>query len=91
MTKIPGIKQMQIVQKKIDEIQVNFVLDETVDNRPKTREGERSMVHGLESVVREALLEELHAVFGDITIKLVKVDEIPREKNGKYRFSICRM
>lgn len=37
------------------------------------------------------LLGEFSKVFGDISVRILKVDKIPQEKSGKYRFSICRL
>lgn len=75
LTKIPGIEQMQLVQEKIDEIIIN-------------------RVKGQEYTLKtdEELLTEFQEVFGDqVLIRINDVAQIPQEKSGKYRFSICKI
>lgn len=37
------------------------------------------------------LIAEFSKVFGDVPVKILKVEKIPQEKSGKYRFSICKL
>jgi phenylacetate-CoA ligase len=73
LTKIPGIKQMQIVQKEIDEIILNIVPDSNF-----TTENESKLIN---------YFKELFG--SDIILRLRKIPEIKPETNGKYRFSKC--
>jgi phenylacetate-CoA ligase len=107
LTKIPGLKQMQIVQERIDEIVVNCVYEErpqtrdnrlqTADHRPETEDhrpqtaDKRPETTDLGQSVERLLLAEFKEVFGDISIVINPVDAIRQEANGKYRFSICRV
>ncbi|MCH2159015.1 MAG: hypothetical protein MK096_09605 [Oleiphilaceae bacterium] len=75
LTKVIGIEQMQIVQKKLDEIEIN-----RVKGRDFTDSSDQE------------LMAELSQVFGEeVKIRVIDVDRIPQEKNGKYRFSICQL
>jgi len=75
LTAIDGIEQMQIVQDKIDQITLNIVTDQNYNKYSRTK-----------------LLDEFLRVFGnEITINIMKVDHIPQEKSGKYRFAICNV
>lgn len=42
-------------------------------------------------VSEEALVSEIKAVFGDVSVLITILDAIPQERNGKYRFSICKI
>jgi phenylacetate-CoA ligase len=75
LTAVPGIEQMQLVQERISELQINLVRGAgfTADSESRLREAMR-------------------AVFGEsMVIQLTNVDSIPQERNGKYRFAICRV
>lgn len=75
LTAIEGIEQMQIVQPSVDRLTINLV----------TRKG-------YDAAGEAALRIELGRVFGDdIIITLSYGPEIPQERNGKYRFSICKL
>lgn len=75
LTKVAGIEQMQLVQE---------VRDEIVVNRVKGKE------HSTETDLQ--LLEELEDAFsGNIQFKLVDCATISQERNGKFRFSICKL
>lgn len=75
LTAIPGIEQMQIVQEAMDRLDVNLV------SAPEFSEDER-----------QELVDELGSVFGiEVHIELHFMDAIPQERNGKYRFAICRV
>lgn len=73
LTAITGIQQMQIVQADINDITLNIVTNEHYDENSK-----------------KMLVEEFRAVFGkDLILQINSVDNIPQERSGKYRFSIC--
>jgi phenylacetate-CoA ligase len=75
LTAIPGIAQMQIVQDRTDELVINVV--------PDDKYGEPT---------RQALTEEMRRVFGEgVAVTVRAGDRIHQEKNGKYRFAICRV
>jgi len=75
LTSIPGLDQMQIVQNQLDEIQISVV--------PGAAYNEAS---------RRALEDEFRQVFGEsVRLEIRKVEAIPQEGNGKYRFSICKV
>ncbi|MCG3204774.1 MAG: hypothetical protein KCHDKBKB_01491 [Elusimicrobia bacterium] len=75
LTKIPGLAQMQIVQSHPKELTVNVVADSNY--------GESS---------RLLLIQELKEVFGpQMNIQIMLMKNLPQEKNGKYRFSICKI
>jgi len=64
-----SVKKMQFVQDGIDDIKVNVVVDESLF----TKEHE------------DVILKEMRYRFGEeAAIKVVKVDDIPREKSGKF-------
>lgn len=74
-TAIPGIEQMQIVQHSIGAFTLNVV--PSPDYSSATA-GE------LQEVIRD--------VFGnDVAVDVVLVGSLSRERNGKYRFSVCRI
>lgn len=73
LTRYPGIGQMQIIQKEYADFLIRLVPD---------AEYERG--------VQEELTKYLKEVFGEgITINFEICTNIPPEKTGKYRFSIC--
>lgn len=75
LTAIPGLDQMQIVQQAIGTIEINVVPSRT---------------YGPQTEVE--LLRVMKGVFGDeVDISVVKLERIPQEKNGKYRFAICKV
>lgn len=75
LTKIPGIEQMQLVQESLYEIIINRV--KGAEYTPETD---------------IALLQEFRDVFDEpVVITIRDVVQIPQEKSGKYRFSICRI
>ncbi|MFT5249012.1 MAG: phenylacetate-CoA ligase [bacterium] len=75
LTNIPGIEQMQLIQKNINELIINRVkaLEYSVETDKRLIE-EFTVVFG----------EEVKYVITD-------VNSIPQEKSGKYRFSICEI
>jgi phenylacetate-CoA ligase len=75
LTKLPGIRQMQIVQEAPLRLQVNLVPGPGWDD----------------GVARE-LTDTLRGILGQgMAVDLFPTDRIPQEKNGKYRFTICRI
>lgn len=75
LTAIKGIEQMQIVQETINNIILNIV---------------KGSGYNIES--EKLLMKEFEDVFGkDIKITLKYIDNIPQERSGKYRFSICKV
>jgi len=75
LTKFPGIAQMQLVQESLDSIIVNRVKSAHFSNDTDL-----------------AIIDELTSIFGPSTkIKIIDRLNIPQEKSGKYRFSICRV
>lgn len=75
VTAIAGIEQLQIVQSALDGFELNVV--------PAAGYGGESQAE-LESVLRE--------VFGaDVHLDVRTMPRLPQERNGKYRFAICRV
>ncbi len=75
LTRHPGIGQLQIVQDEVSRLTVNLV----------RAEGWREdTVEALTTFFRDAL-------GADLRLDVTYMDRIPREPNGKYRFSICRV
>jgi phenylacetate-CoA ligase len=75
LTRYPGIGQLQVVQDEVSRLTVNLV----------RADGWRDeTIDALTVFFRDALGAELR-------LDVVYVDRIPREANGKYRFSICRV
>jgi phenylacetate-CoA ligase len=75
LTAIPGFEQMQIIQDEINSIKLNIVLNGNYKEKSKNM-----------------LIEELLTVFGkNVKIDISYVDNIPQERSGKYRFSICNV
>lgn len=75
LTAIAGLEQLQIVQESRDEIRLNVVPDARYT--PETE---------------KALLDELRAALGsEILYTLNRVSRLEQERNGKYRFAICKV
>jgi phenylacetate-CoA ligase len=75
LTALPGLRQMQIVQEAEGSARVNLVPGKDYDQ-----------------AVADELVRILQKYLGgDFAIEIAACEEIPREKNGKYRFSICRL
>lgn len=75
VTAIAGIEQMQIVQSELDRFELNVV--------PAGDFGGAAQAE-LEGVLRE--------VFGaDVHLEVRTMQRLPQERNGKYRFAICRV
>lgn len=75
LTKLPGIRQMQIVQEQPGRIEVNLV--------PGPGWGDD---------VAAELVATLRGILGEsMVMDLRPLERIPQEKNGKYRFTICRI
>lgn len=75
VTAISGIEQLQIVQSALDRFELNVV--------PAGGYGGESQAQ-LEGVLRE--------VFGaDVHLDVRTMACLPQERNGKYRFAICRL
>lgn len=75
LTKLPGIRQMQIVQDEPLRLQVHLVPGP-----------------GWGPEVAAELIATLRGILGQgMAIDLVPGERIPQEKNGKYRFTICRV
>lgn len=75
LTRHPGIGQLQVVQEAVDHLCLNLVRADGW---------------------REEIADELTAFFREalgpaLRVEIEFVDRIPREANGKYRFSICRV
>lgn len=75
LTAIPGIEQMQLVQDRIDAIQINRVRG--ADHSPRSDE---QLLQELSGVFGPAVSMSINDVAG-----------IPQSRNGKYRFSICNV
>lgn len=75
LTKLPGIRQMQIVQEEPLRLQVHLVPGP-----------------GWGPEVAAELEATLRGILGQgMAIVLKPGERIPQEKNGKYRFTICRI
>ena len=73
LTAIPGIAQLQLVQTDISRIEANIV-----------------KAQAFTDMSGEQLIAELKSVFGEyLHVQLQYFEQIPREANGKYRFSKC--
>lgn len=75
LTRYPGIAQLQVVQEEAGRLDLNVVRGAGWDETV-----ERALVNAF----REAL-------GGEVSVVLHFLDTIPREPNGRYRFSICRV
>jgi phenylacetate-CoA ligase len=75
LTRFAGIRQMQLVQDERGAAVANLVLTE-----------------GWSEQVKSELVAELRSHLGtDFRIEVREVARIAQERNGKYRFSICRL
>lgn len=75
LTAIPGIEQMQIVQEEVDRIILNIVPDDLYDKGSET-----------------AIKKEFSSFFGnDVVLEINRVENIPQDRSGKYRFAICKI
>ncbi|MBI4395604.1 MAG: phenylacetate--CoA ligase family protein [Elusimicrobia bacterium] len=75
LTAIPGLEQLQIIQESPAEVRLNVV--------PDARYG---------PVSESRLLQEMRDVLGrDMRFSVRIVSRLERERNGKRRFSICRV
>jgi phenylacetate-CoA ligase len=72
---IPGIRNTQFIQDRVDHLLVKLVT-----TRPLSESHERMLLRGLQERVGPAM-----------TIDLQYVDAIPREPTGKYRFVISHV
>jgi phenylacetate-CoA ligase len=75
VTAIKGIRQMQIVQEKIDQLVLNVVRMDEYDAA-----SERALLSEFASVFGK-----------EVSIQLNYMDNIRQESSGKYRFSICKI
>ncbi len=75
LTRFTGIRQLQLVQEAHGAALANVVPGD-----------------GWCDEIRERLVSELCEHLGrDFTVQISEVDRIPQERNGKYRFSVCRL
>jgi phenylacetate-CoA ligase len=75
LTRFPGIRQLQLVQEAHGAALANVVPGD-----------------GWCDEIRERLVSELREHLGrDFSVQISEVDRIPQERNGKYRFSVCRL
>ncbi len=75
LTRFPGIRQLQFVQERELELQVNLVRG--TDYSPEI-EGQMA------TSLNKYLGRDFRFIFN-------YVDAIPQEESGKYRFSICKV
>lgn len=75
LTRYPGVAQLQVVQETRDRLVLNYVPG------PDWSEATRQ---GMEATFQQAL-------GGGLEVAFVALERIPREANGKYRFSICKV
>ena len=75
LTAIPGIEQMQLVQERIDCLQVRIVCDQRFDEAAAG-----ALVGEMQSVFGD-----------DTEIRVAKVAALDQTPSGKYRFSICNV
>jgi len=75
LTKIPGIKQLQIIQESIDIMRLNVVVKE-------------SSHYVVEKELKQYFR---NVFGNDLVTDIVYVDDIKAEPSGKYRFSICNI
>ncbi|MDO6444968.1 hypothetical protein Q4493_04185 [Colwellia sp. 1_MG-2023] len=73
LTLIPGIEQMQLVQKSIDQLIVN-----RVKGHEFNKDTDALLLKELQVVFGET-----------VTIQINDIEKMPQEASGKYRFSIC--
>lgn len=75
LTRFAGLEQMQIIQEDVDLFVVRLVIGPAYTEQTKID-----------------LIVYLQSVFGhDVQVNIVLLEEIRPEKNGKYRFSICKV
>jgi len=75
LTSIPGIDQMQIIQESINVLNINLVVGKEFSNEQENY-----------------LREYFFSIFGkNIIVNVNYVLNIEQERNGKYRFSICKV
>jgi phenylacetate-CoA ligase len=75
LTAIPGIEQLQIIQETPEHVRLNVVPDP-----------------GYGPTSERALLNEMRTALGEgIRFSIHLVTRVQQEKNGKYRFAICRV
>ena len=72
---IPGIEQLQLIQRGIDELQVNLVPDD----------------HFTDTSRKRLLDELSRALGGPAHIELRPVERLEQDRSGKYRFSISHV
>lgn len=72
---IPRIKEMQVVQEKVGTIIVNIV----------------KMPQYTDADEQEIVYKIQQAAINRLDVKVAYVDEIPRTKNGKYRFLVQKL
>lgn len=75
LTKIPGIEQMQFVQKSIDKLIVN-----RVKGHEFNQETDVQLLTELQVVFGDT-----------VEILINDIEKMPQEASGKYRFSICEV
>jgi phenylacetate-CoA ligase len=75
LKRIEGLRQYQVIQDKLDQLAVRYVLNEGVSAAP----------------VETALRDKLHAFIGfEPAIRFQREAVIEREANGKFYATICR-
>lgn len=75
LTAVPGISSLQIVQEDMD----RFTFYLVPDNR-------------YSSSTDQGLRQEMESIFGrEIKVSIEMRSGLPQERNGKYRFSICKI
>jgi len=75
LTKIDGIRQMQIIQEELEKFSVRLVPEANY-----CKDGERELVR---------YLKEVFGMNSKVEIELV--EKITKENSGKFRFSICKL
>jgi phenylacetate-coenzyme A ligase PaaK-like adenylate-forming protein len=79
--KIQKVKQFQIIQKKLDELNILIVIDEDLRNT-------EPQIDVLFNKIKKTYIEKLG---NTITIKVIEVKEIPSEKNKPAPLVISRL
>ena len=75
LTRLPGIGQLQVVQDDLDHILLNVAPADGWN----------------EDVAAELIAVFSESLGGGHEVRIEIMERIPREANGKYRFSICRI
>jgi len=75
LTNIPGIKQMQIIQKSYEQFQIRLVVSTRY-----CQESEKRLIAYMKKIFHD-----------EIDILIDYVENIATSKSGKYRFSICEI